>query len=153
MAKILFLLCFISAISVSAQNLKVVEFDELHKEISSKSDTIKVINFWATWCKPCIIELPHFNEASEKISGKYKFIYVSLDFESKLSKVKEMIKEKNLNGEYYLLVGDPNEWINKIDPDWQGDIPYTAVVQNGDIVKKAARSFDSADELLLFINK
>jgi thiol-disulfide isomerase/thioredoxin len=138
--------------AVSAQNVKVIDFSRLEQELSGKSDSVKVINFWASWCKPCIEELPHFDKVQEKLKDlKYSFVYVSLDFEDKKERAAQILKAKTLDGTFYLLKGDANEWINKINPEWQGDIPYTLLVYPGGKKKHGPQSFKSEEDLLTFI--
>src|SRR5690606_6809447 len=59
-----------------------LNFEALEKKyFQKKNDSIYVINFWATWCKPCIKELPAFEKiASEYADKKVKVLLVSLDF-------------------------------------------------------------------------
>ena len=77
----LFLVTAILSSAAMAQDARVVKWPELESLLNSKTDTTYVINFWATWCKPCIKELPHFEALEKKFSGsKIKVILVSLDF-------------------------------------------------------------------------
>ena len=78
---------------------------------------------------------------------KVKFIFVSLDFSSQKNKVDEFLKKQNISGSFYILTGNPNEWINKIDPDWAGDIPYTFAVYTTGRTAKISKSIHSYDEL------
>jgi thiol-disulfide isomerase/thioredoxin len=51
----------------------------------NKSDTTYVINFWATWCKPCVEEIPHFEKLYATYKNqKVKVIMVSCDFKKQL---------------------------------------------------------------------
>jgi thiol-disulfide isomerase/thioredoxin len=80
-------------------DLEVYDFNGFKKFLNKKDDKMYVINFWATWCAPCIKELPYF----EKINKAYhnqnvEVILVSLDFPHLYdSKLKPFIKEKNSN--------------------------------------------------------
>src|SRR5690606_11419898 len=115
--------------SSQSQDLRIVNFTELEKELKDSSDTLKVVNFWATWCAPCIAEMPHFVRAQEAYQNKkVKFIYVSLDFSKNKDNVLKVAAKKGLKGNLLLLKDDPNSYVNKIDPDWEGQIPITLVV-------------------------
>lgn len=113
----------------SAQSVKSVKFDELNQIIrSAEGSAVKVVNFWATWCKPCIEELPYFEKLQETYGGKdVQVLLVSLDFSAdKASAYKD---KKNIQSEVVFLdETDHNRWIDKISPQWSGAIPATLIV-------------------------
>lgn len=146
------LFIFLSAYSFS-QTVEVVTFDELEAVIEENQEQTVVYNFWATWCRPCLMELPHFKEAEENFHDQVSFIFVSLDFEDKKEKVQTALSSRGFKGTHYLLNGDPNEWIDKIDPSWQGDIPYTFLVKPGGEKVLAPYVFESKEQLFKFINE
>lgn len=87
-----------------------------------------VINFWATWCAPCIKELPYFQELHDT-NKDVAVVLVSLDFPEKLeTQLMPFIKKKNLTPRVILL-DDPNEntWIRAIDSTWSGALPATVI--------------------------
>ncbi|SFD55576.1 TlpA family protein disulfide reductase [Flavobacterium phragmitis] len=127
----IFLLSIFS-VSAYSQKVKLMNIDQLNERIKNGKDSTYVVNFWATWCAPCIKELPHF----EKLSAEYKseklaVLLVSLDFKSKLeSNVIPFVKRKNLKNEVFLLnESSPQEFIDRIDPSWSGSIPATLFIK------------------------
>mgnify|MGYP003329023221 CR=1 FL=1 len=82
-------------------DISVVNFDELYSKIDLSSGDTYVINFWATWCSPCVKELPYFEYVNKEYSDKnVKVILVSLDFPSQIkSKLKPYIFSKNILSE------------------------------------------------------
>lgn len=111
--------------------LSAVEtFEELQPVFNKKTDSVYVVNFWATWCKPCVEELPDI----EKINNDYrdkkvKVLLVSLDDLKTLdTKVRPFVKNNAILSEVILL-DDPytSTWIPKVDPHWDGAIPATLV--------------------------
>ncbi len=117
-----------------AQQTRVIKFDELQKIIHSNSSAIQVINFWATWCAPCVKELPLFEKLNAQNRENIKITLVNLDFADKLDKVNAFIARKKMNAEVILLDEiDYNLWIDKVDKHWGGAIPATLVInpQNG----------------------
>lgn len=115
---------------------KVVDYEDLKEVIASESDKLLVVNYWATWCKPCVEELPHFMEVNEHFSENqdYKMILVSLDKADQLnSGMSTMATKLNLTTDLYLLDDNTrmNEWIPDIDSKWSGSIPATAIYKNG----------------------
>ncbi|HMT29948.1 MAG TPA: TlpA disulfide reductase family protein [Bacteroidia bacterium] len=124
----------------SAQQPTLMKWDQLEGIMNSKSDTTIVINFWATWCAPCVKELPHFEQiGKENKNNKIKIILVSLDFKSQFEiRLKKFVSEKNLSSAVYLLdEPDYNTWIDKVSPSWNGSIPATLVINS----KKGIREF------------
>ena len=116
------------------KKVQVVKLPQLQQHAEQKkNDTLYVVNFWATWCKPCIDEMPFFENASTKFSNeKVKFIYVSLNYVKEESIVQDFIERKNIKNSVLLLnETNPNDWVDKIDPSWSGAIPATVLYKNG----------------------
>ena len=114
--------------------VEVIKLEQLQaKTIQQKNDTLYVVNFWATWCKPCVAEMPYFEEANSKFAAqKVKVIFVSLNYTRELTTVEKFIKQKKIQSPCYLLdAGNPNVWIDKIEPKWGGSIPATIMYKNG----------------------
>jgi len=112
----------------NAQNFKgVYKIDQLLQRVDN-NDTTYVINFWATWCKPCVEELPSFDSLfALKSKDPVKIILVSLDFSEELDKkVKPFLKHYKIKNECVLLDEvNGNDFINKVSPAWGGAIPAT----------------------------
>lgn len=106
------------------------DFKSLEYFLNKKNDTTYVVNFWATWCAPCVAELPYFEKLNETYKGqKVKVLLVSLDMRKKIeSNLIPFIKRKNLKSEV-LFLDDPNanDWIGKVDTGWSGAIPATVI--------------------------
>lgn len=117
-----------------AQNIPVINRSELYTLLAKNDDTVRVVNFWATWCGPCVAEMPYF-ERLERSKGEQKLqvILVSLDFPSQLKKrVVPFVKKRKLQAQVLLLDGgDPNEWIDQVEPRWTGSIPATLFLYRG----------------------
>jgi len=130
---IFLILCTISAKNTQSQSVEVFDFNGFEQHIEQQTSQILVINFWATWCRPCVKEMPVF----QKITNDYnhdtvKVILVSLDFENHLEdRVIPFIRNREIQSEVVLLDDtDYNSWIDKIDTNWQGEIPFTWVKDN-----------------------
>jgi len=118
---------------VAAQQVIVVKWPEVQKILSQKSDTTYVINFWATWCKPCIAELPYFEELQQKYkTSNLKIILISMDFAKELpTRVVPFVKQQKLKSKVWLLnEPDANSWIDKVSKEWSGAIPATLIINN-----------------------
>jgi len=106
------------------------QFDDLAHIFKQQSDTTYIINFWATWCKPCVEELPYFETLTKKYKNSpVKVILVSLDFKKQLvKKLLPFIKKHQLQSEVLVLTDpDANTWVDKVDPAWSGAIPVTLI--------------------------
>jgi thiol-disulfide isomerase/thioredoxin len=112
-----------------AQEAMVVKFDALQKILSTKSHEIQVINFWATWCAPCVKELPLLEKINTQKDLNAKITLISLDYAAdQLGKVNAFMTRKNIQSEVLLLDEiDYNSWIDKVDKSWSGAIPATLI--------------------------
>ena len=137
----IFLLSILAIGSAHAQHkLTVLKYEEFEKIIITPSpDTIVIYNFWATWCGPCVSEIPDFEKFGKQYAGKkVKLVFVSLDFISKKEAVEKFVSRKKLKSEVWLLdAPDYNKWIDKVNPQWGGMIPATMLV----LGPKAERRF------------
>ena len=119
-----------SALNGLAQQASIIKLAQLDDILNKKNDTTYVINFWATWCKPCVKELPYFIEEENKHKNeKVRFVFISLDFKRDLdTRLNAFIKEHKLNTTIYLIdEPDYDKWIDKVDTAWQGNIPATLI--------------------------
>jgi thiol-disulfide isomerase/thioredoxin len=116
---------------VAAQGkVPTFNFNELQPLLSKKNDTTYIVNFWATWCKPCIKEMPYFEQINSKYAKeKVKVVFVSLDFPDKLdSQVIPFLEKNNIQSQVVLLDdADANSWIPKVSSQWSGAIPATII--------------------------
>ncbi len=133
MIKTIFIPALIFCLSLQANAQKIPSYsaDVLMKRASSK-DTIYVINFWATWCIPCVKELPAFDTLQTKYQGKpVKVLLVSFDFkESYPQKIMGFINKKKVKPEVvWFNETDANRFIPKIENSWSGSLPATLVIQ------------------------
>ena len=124
----LFFLCS----NVDGQNVKKVKIDALESYINS-SDHPLVISFWATWCTPCLHEIPWLQDAVEKQREKnVEYLLVSLDFtEAYPKKIVHFIKQRNFNATFFWLdETNADHFCPKIDEKWSGGIPANLFVNN-----------------------
>jgi thiol-disulfide isomerase/thioredoxin len=127
------LLFILLPIYLPQPNVSVVTFGQLQAQAATKqNDTLYVVNFWATWCDPCVKELPYFQAESKKYGhSKVKMIFVSLNSQKEFAKVQQFVIDKSLGPEVLLLNGgNPNDWIDKIDSSWSGAIPATVMYKH-----------------------
>lgn len=145
---------FLHAVFFNAQTVsQVYKISDLLTRISN-NDTLYIVNFWATWCKPCIRELQSFDSLSYAIKDeKIKVLLVSLDFiENKIKNVNPLLAKKQIKTECVLLDEiNGNDFINKIDNEWSGSIPATLFKKEN--LKMVAEKKFVLDELIEVIQK
>ncbi|SHH00509.1 Thiol-disulfide isomerase or thioredoxin [Flagellimonas flava] len=108
----------------------VYDFESFESMLHLQDGKTYVINFWATWCKPCIEEMPYFEQVNaERATDGVEVILVSLDMPSMWkSRLEPFVEKKGLKSKVVIL-DDPkqNDWIPKINEDWDGGIPATLI--------------------------
>lgn|SRR5690606_36149886 len=114
----------------------ITDYNDLFAKFTKDDDKLYVVNYWATWCKPCIEELPEFMEVNRELENEndFEMILVSLDKASALeTDVKAFIKKNNISTDVYLLSDNKRqmEWIPLVNERWSGAIPATALYKNG----------------------
>jgi thiol-disulfide isomerase/thioredoxin len=128
---------------LSAQNTNnavfkgVIKYEDYQKLISKPGENVLyVVNFWATWCGPCVEELPDFMAVNNKLKGRkdFKMILVSLDNRRDLeSELLPFLTKHKITADVYLLddVKRMNYWMPRVDDKWSGSIPATVFYLNG----------------------
>ncbi len=133
MKKILAVLLLLLLVNMGySQKIRKVKMDDVVKMIDTSSVPI-IVNFWASWCVPCVHEIPWFEKAVAELKDKkVKVVLVSLDFASDYpEKLKAFVKEKGYQSTImWLNETDANSFCPKIDTAWSGTIPATVIVNN-----------------------
>ena len=128
---LLFTLLLVSGFGLAAQEIPYIKADQITVWKNTDSDTIYVLNFWATWCAPCVAELPDFEKLNTQYAGKkVKVVLISNDFSRDVDKkVKPFVKRKKLKSTVvYMDERTPNTWIDLVSTEWTGAIPATLIV-------------------------
>lgn len=145
------------SIGLYAQSAKPIIFETyqgFHNSRTFHNDTTYIINFWATWCKPCVEELPHFEAFHKKYADKpYKVILLSLDFKNQIeSHLMPFLFKNKISAEIVVLTDTKyNTWMEKVDPSWSGSIPATWIIkaQNNFFIERDFDTFDSLETYLI----
>jgi thiol-disulfide isomerase/thioredoxin len=100
---------------------------------NQKSGKLRLVNIWATWCGPCVQEMPEFITIDRMYRERdFEFITVSLDNPDKQDKVLDRLKKLEASNLNFIFTGsDKYAFMEKIDPNWQGALPYTLLVEPG----------------------
>lgn len=133
---VLLLFCwFATAIHAQSSSYKVLDtYDDLSMLLNRHEGTTVVVNFWATYCSPCVEEIPYLDSLQQKYSDRQlKVILVNLDFRHQLKQRLEPFLEKyQLSSKVLVLADqDADSWIPKVCQDWDGGLPFTMVIKDG----------------------
>jgi thiol-disulfide isomerase/thioredoxin len=137
MKKLLFIFVIVfSVFTVFGQEVKKIKITDLEKIIAESKSPL-IINFWATFCKPCMEEIPHF----QKLQSKYEkdglqVLFVSLDLQDDYpAKVSAFVKKRKMTSTW-LDETNADYFCPKIDKTWSGAIPATLFIHNGNSYRK-----------------
>jgi len=115
-----------------------VSLDEIDESgvvqlMKNESDKLRLINIWATWCGPCIIEYPEFIKIHRMYKDRdFEFISLSADKLESKEKALKFLNNKNSAVKNYIFSGEEiYQLIEAVDPDWDGALPYTVLLEPG----------------------
>lgn len=118
-----------SNLSNPEPTFKIISFPEFERIVNTPSNKIRVYNFWATWCGPCVKEMPYFENIQAEDSS-IELVFISMDDGRKPERVTSFLEKKGIKAPVYLLNDvDYNKWIDKVDPSWSGAIPATLFIK------------------------
>lgn len=135
---------------LAAAQVKLLSLEDFDKRIASGKDTTFVINFWATWCAPCVEELPLFEKLQvENKSAPIKVILISVDSKAKMQTlVAPFVTRNNLKSEVFIFEEpDQQKFIDHVSKDWSGAVPATLVVNSAKSLRKLYEKEFNYEEL------
>lgn len=146
------LLIPVSVVSQSNEAIPTLDFKSFQPWLNKQNDTTYVINFWATWCAPCVKELPDFEKINKKYeSQKFKMLLVSMDFlRDKEKRLVPFVEKNKLIAEVVLLYApNANDWIDIVDASWSGALPATLIYKkNQKIFHEGGYTFDELNQII-----
>ncbi len=122
-----------SSYPLQAQQLDKGDWPQL-AEAFEANDKLLIVNFWATWCRPCVAEMPHFEHVADELADEnVDLVFVSADDpEIYDTRLPAFLKKKAIKHRVWLMDDtNPNNWVPKVDAGWQGDLPATLLVAPG----------------------
>ncbi len=136
------------------QSVSLLKLSDLEAKLQRGGDVMFVVNFWATWCAPCVKELPHFQEIHDKYgSSGVKVMLISLDSRNTLeTKVKPFVSRTGITADFFLLdEANQQEYIDRVDASWSGALPATLIVnprKGKKIFREGELSYSQLEEAL-----
>lgn len=142
----------VSVLKSDAQDIEVYDLDGLEKILSKKDENIHVVNFWATWCAPCIKEIPHFEKVNKEVEG-VDVTLVSIDNEDDFERLTKFVGKKGYESDVAVVTyTDDQKLIDTVDKNWTGgNIPVTVIYNKHK--KKFISGSVTHDELMAEIEK
>ncbi len=133
---------------------RILEERDLDNMLRSHGKRLLVVNFWATWCAPCVAEIPEFVEVAKQYRDKgVFFVGLSADFiDSWKTTVPPFLKQRKVDYPNFVLDVDPNAMIPKFSPDWSGSLPATFLFDRHGKKLSGAVGRMSKDDLIKAIN-
>lgn len=141
-----------SELPVTIENIDAAGIKEL---INNKSDKLRLINVWATWCGPCVMEFPDL-VIIDRIyrSRNFEFISINADKLSRKDNVLKFLQKNEASNKNFIFSSDKNnELVEAVDPEWTGALPYTLLVeQGGKIIYRIQGPADKIEMRKLIVN-
>lgn len=127
---------FASDPRLAAVELERVDSELLLSQIQSDPSKVKLLNVWATWCKPCVEEMPYILQTYRENKDKGMSLYlVSADVSSATERAKEMLLEFGVDFKTYQKDYSDGEFIERLSPDWTGALPATFIYnETGELI-------------------
>jgi thiol-disulfide isomerase/thioredoxin len=151
-----FLICFYTGnLFAQQQEVKVFDvYDRLESYTGEYAKSTVVINFWATYCGPCVQEIPYFDSLQQKyIDHNVKVILVSLDFRHHIQeRLMPFLEKHHLKTEVVVLADqDADSWVSRVSADWDGGLPFTILLKKGQkyIHTSEFRDFNDLEQFVM----
>jgi thiol-disulfide isomerase/thioredoxin len=109
------------------------EFAGLADLFAQRNDTTYLINFWATWCKPCLDELPLLQEIERTYPDRpLEVLLVSLDTDpDAIARIPDYLDRRDIDLPTVVLTDQGSQWQRELDENWDGSLPTTFIYRNG----------------------
>lgn len=133
-----------------SQDVEIITISDLSiNNLTPINKDYTIVNFWATWCAPCLKELPELTQVKKKLRN-VEVILISIDDVSQLNKVEKKYLEINSKDNNYLLKATDME-LKEFDSSWDLSVPYTLIINNKNKIKKI--NYSLTQEKLLTLLK
>ena len=121
-----------------------IDVEGIKEVIENETENLRLVNVWATWCGPCVIEFPELVKMYRMYSGRdFELVTISADKPSQKDRAKKFLEEQNASNTNYIFHSDNTyAMFDAIDEEWQGTIPFTLLIApGGEIIYKHTGAF------------
>jgi thiol-disulfide isomerase/thioredoxin len=110
-----------------------IDADGIRELIRNNTGKVRLINIWASWCGPCVSEMPDLVIIDRMYRGRpFELVTISADKMDRKPEALRILKEKQASNRNYIFSKDNvYELIEAVDPEWQGALPYTMLIEPG----------------------
>jgi peroxiredoxin len=114
-------------------SIEPIDIDAVAKVARNETKNLVVVNLWATWCGPCVAELPELVTMNRMYRGRtFRLVTISLDDLAKRDEALRVLKENHVSATNYILSSsDRDKFAEALDQEWPGPVPYTVVIAPG----------------------
>src|SRR5262249_37592805 len=113
--------------------LEALDEDGVARLVRNDTKKLLVVNVWATWCRPCVAELPEFVTMNRMYRGRpFRMGTISMDDPAKKEAVLAVLRDQHVACTNYLATfADRDRFADRLDKTWEGPLPYTLVIAPG----------------------
>ena len=125
--------------------LEPIDLEEVATLSKNEGDDLLVVNLWATWCGPCVAELPDLVEMNRMYRGRdFRMVTISLDDPEKRDDALEVLEHHHVSTTNYILnASDRDAFAEAMDPEWPGPVPYTVLIApGGEVIERFVGAFE-----------
>lgn len=129
-------------------DLSDLDLAGIRKLVENDSKKLRLINVWATWCAPCVVEYPDLVKIQRMYGQRdFEFISLSVDKMENREKVQEFLQNAHSAIQNYIYSEEDHyKLIEAIDPEWNGALPYSMLIEpGGKVVWKCQGAVDLAE--------
>ncbi|MBN2806201.1 MAG: redoxin domain-containing protein [Prolixibacteraceae bacterium] len=114
-------------------SISAIDDNGINELLKNNTEKLRLINIWATWCAPCIIELPDLIQLQRMYGNRdFEFMTLSADEPAKMDEALKILQSKHSPVQNYIYANDDRyRLIELIDPEWNGSLPYTLLIEPG----------------------
>jgi thiol-disulfide isomerase/thioredoxin len=134
--------------------LNEISIDSVKSLLANNTGNYRLVNVWATWCGPCVTEFPDFVTINHMYRlREFETISISMDDISRKDNALGFLQKKEASFPNYIYNGDKYQFIDAIDKNWQGALPYTALIApGGKVIYSTQGAIDPLEMKKLIVN-